>query len=68
MEDWGAWDVIPIREAYRLTGKRPLKWRWVDCNKGDRGQYDIRCRWVAKEVADHHSDQFSAATPPLEAL
>ena len=60
--------MITRDEAWELTGKNPLKGRWVDCNKGDRGQYDVRCRWVAKEVAYHHSDQFFAATPPLEAL
>ena len=68
MEDWDVWDVTPMAEARRLTGKAPLKGRWVDCNKGDRGQYDVRCRWVAKDIAYHHSDQFFAATPPLEAL
>ena len=51
MEDWGVWDVIPKDEAWRLTGKPPLKGRWVDCNKGDKGAHDVRCRWVAKEVA-----------------
>ena len=68
MEAWDVWEVVPNEEAWRLTGKKPLKGRWVDCNKGDRGTYDVRCRWVAKEVAYHHSDQFFAATPPLEAL
>ena len=68
MEAWDVWDVITKEEAWGLTGKSPLKGRWVDCNKGDRDDYDVRCRWVAKEVAHQHSDQFFAATPPLEAL
>ena len=40
----------------------------MDTNKGDRDEPDIRCRWVACEVAVHRSDQFFSATPPLEAL
>eukprot|EP00969_Alexandrium_andersonii_P069980 3088738-Alexandrium_andersonii.AAC.1 len=60
MADGGVWEVVTCDEARRLTGKAPRKGRWVDRNKGDRGQYDVRCR--------HHSDQFFAATPPLEAL
>jgi len=40
----------------------------VDCNQGDRGQYDVRCRWVAKEVAYRRGDQLFATTPPLEAV
>ena len=69
MEQWEVWDEITVEEAWRLTGKRPLKGRfWVDCNKGDKDKIGVRCRWVAEEVAYHHSDQFFASTPPLEAL
>eukprot|EP00969_Alexandrium_andersonii_P213258 9417142-Alexandrium_andersonii.AAC.1 len=49
-------------------GKAPLAGRRVECSSGDRGQYAVRCRWVAMGVAYHHSDQFFAASPPLEAL
>ena len=51
-----------------MAGKRHRQGRWVDCNKGDAAKPDVRCRWVAKEVAYQHSDQLFAATPPLEAL
>eukprot|EP00969_Alexandrium_andersonii_P006928 302602-Alexandrium_andersonii.AAC.1 len=53
MDYWGVAEVPP------LTGRR------VDCSKGDRGQYDVRLRWVAAKLAYHHSDQFCAATAPL---
>ena len=50
-------------EAWRLGGKRPLKTRWVDVNKGDEVKPDIRCRLVAKDIAYRRDDSFYAATP-----
>ena len=43
--------------------------RWVNCNKGDVAEPDVRCRLVAQEVnhGDGPTDAFYAATPPLEA-
>ena len=43
--------------------------RWVNCNKGDISDPDVRCRLVAQEVnhGDGPTDAFYAATPPLEA-
>ena len=35
---------------------------------GGLDTFGVRCRWVVNEAADHRSDQFCAATPPLEAL
>ena len=43
--------------------------RWVNCNKGDQENPDVRCRLVAQEVntGSGGCDDFYAATPPLEA-
>ena len=41
--------------------------RWVNCNKNDINDPDVRCRLVAQEVNLHADDSFYAATPPLEA-
>ena len=43
--------------------------RWVNCNKGDLENPDVRCRLVGQEVnhGDGPTDAFYAATPPLEA-
>ena len=41
--------------------------RWVNCNKNDINDPDVRCRLVAQEVNIHADDSFYAATPPLEA-
>ena len=68
MDDWAVWDVVLIAERVKRTGKRPSGGKWVDVNKGDAEQPTIRSRYVAKEIAYRRSDDFFAATPPLEAL
>jgi hypothetical protein len=68
MKQWGVWDVVPTTECWKNTGKRPLQSKWVDVNKGDLQRPVVRSRFVAKEFADKRSDEFFAATPPLEAL
>ena len=39
---------------------------WVDVNKGDKDNPDIRSRWVGKEFKgnDNDRDDLYAATPP----
>ena len=44
MNTWQVWDVVPVAECKRRTGKAPLKGRWVDVNKGDRSRPIVRCR------------------------
>ena len=68
MEGGDVWEEIAYEEAWRLTGKLPMKGRWGYCNTGTGANMFARCIWVAKEVAYRHSDQVFAATPPLEAL
>ena len=50
------------------TGTPPLGGRCVDIDKGDDNTPDVRCRYVAKDLALVNSDEFFAAVPPLEAL
>ena len=68
MEDWGVWEVVPVERCWRVTGKGPLGGRWVDVNKGDTQRPNVRCRYVAKDIAFKKSDDFFAAMPPLEVL
>ena len=68
MQDWGVWKEVTLAECWAKTGKKPLGGRWVDVNKGDASSPDVRCRWVAKDIATYKSDLFHSATPPLEAL
>ena len=67
MEDWEVWDVVPVSRCWQSTGKGPLGGRWVDVNKGDTKKPNVRCRYVAKDIAYKKSDDFFAAMPPLEA-
>jgi hypothetical protein len=64
MREWEVWDVVPVSESWRLTGRAPLQGKWVDVSKGDFARPVIRSRYVAKEFADKRSDEFFAATPP----
>jgi hypothetical protein len=68
MNEWKVWDVVPVAECWKNTGRKPLQSKWVDVNKGDLKRPVVRSRFVAKEFADKRSDDFFAATPPLEAL
>ncbi len=68
MREWGVWRRTPIAECWAATGKAPIGTKWVDVNKGDAKQPLIRSRFVVKEIATYKSDDFFAATPPLEAL
>ena len=55
---------VPIAQCWERTGKAPLKARWVDIDKGTR----YRSRWVAKQFKGSDSEEWFAATPPIEAL
>jgi len=68
MLGWKTWERVDRAEVWRRSRRQPLKTRWVDVNKGDEQKPDVRSRLVAKEIAFRRSDDFFAATPPLEAL
>ena len=51
MLDWQVWEEVPLEECWRVTGKGPLGSRWVDVNKGDDAEPNVRSRFVAKEIA-----------------
>ena len=68
MDDWHVWDVVPTALCWQKTNKGPLGGRWVDTNKGDTKKPNIRCRYVAKDIAYQKDDSYFAAMPPLEVL
>jgi hypothetical protein len=68
MRDWGVWERARVADCWAETGKAPIGSKWVDVNKGDATKPLIRSRFVVKEIATYKSDDFFAATPPLEAL
>jgi hypothetical protein len=68
MLDWGVWERALVTDCWRETGKAPIGSKWVDVNKGDATKPLIRSRFVVKEIATYKSDDFFAATPPLESF
>jgi hypothetical protein len=68
MLEWGVWERALITDCWRETGKAPIGSKWVDVNKGDAVKPLIRSRFVVKEIATYKSDDFFAATPPLESF
>ena len=62
------WELRPINECRRLTGKPPLTVRWVDVNKGDDLNPNMRSRLVARQIRLAGEEAIFAPTPPLEAL
>ena len=61
------WVGVPLDEAKADAEGKIIGSRWVNCNKNDVNDPDVRCRLVAQEVNLHADDSFYAATPPLEA-
>ena len=68
MVNWDVWEEVPNSLCWEKTGKGPLDGGWIDINKGDKDSPNIRCRYVAKELAHYKCDDFFAAMPPLETL
>ena len=49
-------------------GRKVIRTKWVDANKGDSLNVDYRSRLVAMEFNDAPDPSLFASTPPLEAL
>ena len=62
------WELRPIDEARRRTGKPPITVRWVDVSKGDDLNPNVRSRLVARQARQAGGEATFAPTPPLEAL
>ena len=60
------YDVVPIPECMRATGRKPLSGRWFDHNEGLGDEPDIRSRYFAKDYNKGRAEGLFAATPPLE--
>ena len=62
----GVYVKVPISRCWQLTGKAPIKVRWIDINKGDSINPNYRSRLVAKEInhSKSHDPELFAATPP----
>ena len=56
------------RAMQRMKGGKVIGVRWVDVNKGDSENPDMRSRVVGQEFNTGRNDELYASTPPLEAL
>ena len=65
--DMGVYDCVP-RSEQAETGGKIIGTKWIDTNKGDSENPNIRCRLVGKEFRTGPDDALFASTPPLEAL
>ena len=63
-----AFTKVPISQCIAKTGGRPIGVRWIDINKGDQYNINIRSRLVAKEFNNKKCDDLFAGTPPVEAM
>ena len=68
VDEMGVWELRPIAECLEVTGKKPVKVRWVDVNKGDDESPNVRCRIVTKDFNVDKRPGLFAATPLLEYL
>ena len=57
---------VPREMCMRMTGRPPIKRRWVNTNKGDDLHPNYRSRRIAKEIRTNARPDLFTATPPLE--
>ena len=62
------WTKRPMNEVRRKTGKPPITVRWVDVNKGDDFNPNIRSRLVARQIRQPGEEAIIAPTTPPESL
>ena len=64
----GLWVKRSVRECLERTRGPPVTVRWVETNKGDDVNPNIRSRLAARQIRGPGQDAVFAPTPPLEAL
>ena len=62
------WTLQAFEEARRRIGKPPVTFRWVDVNKDDDANPNIRSRLVARQIRQPGEEAIFAPTPPLVSL
>ena len=66
-KDMKVYDRVP-RSHLATTGGKIIGTMWIDTNKGDADNPNVRCRLVGKEFRTGPDDALFTSTPPLEAL
>ena len=62
------YEYASVKDTVAAVGKRPLRLKWIDTNKGDPKNYQIRSRLVCTEIRPKGTEAIFSATPPLESL
>ena len=57
-----AFKVVPVEEAWRVSGRAPIGVRWIDTNTGDVTRPNIRCRLVAQDFNTGPDHEMHAGT------
>ena len=65
--DMGTFKKVKIQECREKIGKEPIGVRWIDHNKGDKHNPNVRSSLVATEFNTGVGNDLYAGTPPLEA-
>lgn len=64
------WTEASLKDCSEKTGKPPIPGRWVITNKGDKKNYNVRARLVAKHLVAKYRGKglhdLFAAMPPFE--
>ena len=59
---------VPRAQAFARTGRKPIRVKWVDVNKGSEEEPNYRSRLVAAEIRTDDKPELFAGTPPTEAM
>lgn len=64
------WTEVPVQDCMEKTGKPPIPVRWVITNKGDKNNYNVKARLVAKHIVAKYGGkglhELFVAMPPFE--
>ena len=58
----------PRQECYEVTGKSPIRVRWVDTNKGTKEEPNYRSRIVAMDFKTNDRPDLFSPTPAIESF
>ena len=62
------YEVVPRTEIYKSGHGKAIKGRWLDINKGDSTNPDVRSRYVGKEFATGVDATLYAGLPPARGV
>merc|ERR1712051_393273 len=65
VHDMGIYEYWSTSDAMNRSGKRPLRLKWIDTDKGGG---NLRSRLVCTEVRKPGTEAIFAPTPPLDSM